>query len=250
MLEKHQNRDHKIDILHEKICCKWTLWWPLWLSKSPLIYGNEQFQHQKEVHWQWDSYRIWNRVWNAPEALRDSRQVREWVLRSECINLTHNEVNIKPLSPSEVIYRYLYRHEDNDLQQGIIHTVRGNSGNNVGDIPVKAKRSNTGGFLPLQVCIFTLNMCWNRGGGVATSYFHGEMLNLGFLSSSRDSHGFKREEKALLQPVWPSGNNWLLVFQSKQIPRVGEVHLSWTSIGAGRTLGQRAAMAWGHSPFG
>jgi len=53
------------------------------------------------------------------------------------------------------------------------------------------------------------------------------MLNFGFLYFSRASQCFKEAEKALLQPAWPSGNNLVLVFQSRQSVRLP---VSWKEI--------------------
>lgn len=94
-------------------------------------------------------------------------------MRSECINWTPNEVKVTLWSFNS----YFYRHKGNDLQQGIVHAAPGNSGNNVGAIPVKAKRSKKGGFFYLYGSAILLLMC----PGTPTVHFNSEMLNFGFL---------------------------------------------------------------------
>lgn len=59
-------------------------------------------------------------------------------------------------------------------------------------------------------------MCWNCATTYSSLSWRDAELCLGFLSSSRVFHGFKGEEKPLLQLVEVSGKDWLLVFQSRQ----------------------------------
>lgn len=73
--------------------------------------------------------------------------------------------------------------------------------------------------------------------------FHSNVktLNFGFLYFSRASQYFK-EEKALLQPVRPSGNNSLLGLQSRQSVRL-PVSRKYISLERTKELGVRSLTA-------